>query len=62
MACLFVEGVSREEGSAQVEDAPLVAALSRHAIKEKSSTKDTKEAVKKSLSWFLLPWGWGSFQ
>ena len=62
MACWFVKGVMREEDGAQVKDAPLVISLSCCAFKERSSAKDTKEVVKKSLSWFPLPWGWRSFQ
>jgi hypothetical protein len=62
MVCWFVEEVRREEDGAQVEDVPLVISLSRRAVKERSSAKDTKEAVKKSSSWFPLPWGWGSSQ
>jgi hypothetical protein len=62
MGCWFVKGVRRDEDGAQVEDAPLVVSLSHCAIKERSSTKDTKEVVEKSLLWFPLPWGWGSFQ
>jgi hypothetical protein len=60
--CWFVEEVRREEGGVQVEDAPLVISLSCNAIEERSSVNDTKEAVKKSLLWFPLPWGWGPFQ
>ena len=43
-------------------DAPLVVSLSCCAVEKRSSTKDTKEAVEKSSSWFPLPWGCGSFQ
>ena len=32
------------------------------SVEERSSTKDTKEAVEKSSSWFPLPWGWVSFR
>ncbi len=60
MACWFVEWVRREEDGTKVEDAPLDVSLSRCAVKERSSVKDTKEAVEKSSSWFTLPWGWGS--
>ena len=62
MVCWFEEGVGREEDSVQVEDAPLIVSLSRCAVKERSSAKDTMEAVEKSLSWFPLQWGWGSCQ
>ncbi len=62
MTCWFVKGVRREEDGAQVKDDHLVVSLSCRAIKERSSAKDMKESVKKSLLWFLLPWGWRSFQ
>ncbi len=62
MGCWFVEGVRREEDGSQVEDALLVVSLSRHAVEERSSAKDTKKVVEKFWSWFPLPWGWGSFQ
>ena len=62
MACWFVEGVRREEDGTQVEYAPLVVSSYCCAIEERSSMKDTKEAVEKSSSWLPLPWGWESFQ
>ncbi len=39
-----------------------VTVVKETSIEERSSAKDTSEAAKKSLSWFPLPWGWGSSQ
>ncbi len=39
-----------------------VTVVKETSIEERSSAKDTKEAAENSLSWFPLPWGWGSSQ